>query len=149
MGHSGRSKNPAWLHTVWTEFTCHSGTNAAQLGARCSHRHSPNEVQTLKMLDIPQTGLSDASILPCGDLRWPLHSTPTPITQLRYVGDYLYRRESLLRTFPRTTRQVVEAWRPDSIRSSAARWCPKSDAELFMKGTSIHDHLFTYKFLSI
>ena len=53
IGYKGKNKNPVWLHAVWTELIRNLERTAARPRVTCSHCHSPNEVQELKMPDVP------------------------------------------------------------------------------------------------
>ena len=53
LTYNGSNQTPTWLHTIWTEFICRSGANAARLRAVCPHCKGQNKVQELRMPDVP------------------------------------------------------------------------------------------------
>lgn len=51
--HQGNNATPTQLQTIWSEFIYHSQMNAALPRATCSHCKGPNEVQGVRMPDVP------------------------------------------------------------------------------------------------
>jgi hypothetical protein len=53
IGHSGNDKSPISLRAIWEEFVRDSETNPARLGTACPHCQGPNQVEILRMPDVP------------------------------------------------------------------------------------------------
>ncbi|KAF9779018.1 hypothetical protein BJ322DRAFT_1113877 [Thelephora terrestris] len=113
LGGLQKDKTQVWLHTIWAEFVNRSKTEAAHMGTMCPHCRGPNEVQDLRMPEVPWIWFEHERSSPV----WPSLTLgfDSPTQRLRYslrviiyAGGNHFTVELLLSGWSRDTTRIAE-----------------------------------------